>query len=162
MKVQVTSHGKVIGTMTTTEFMAYAKEHLGIGRKAFLPEYIDAFNAYKEKKHEPERVRLATQVRGTRVNHALRAMMTYHAEMVESSTKHAKTDPFPRIGRKLKAKVDAINEVIDGLKEDLDEQISARDVILHAWKMHDMDTLHNLKAISLEDRNDYYEFHFEE
>lgn len=57
--VKVKSNGVVIGTLSTTEFMDYAKRNFGIGSQRFLPDYVEAFNKGKESIGEPERVEIA-------------------------------------------------------------------------------------------------------
>jgi hypothetical protein len=54
--VKVKSNGVVIGTLSTSEFMDYARRNFGIGSQRFLSDYVEAFNKGKESIGEPERV----------------------------------------------------------------------------------------------------------
>lgn len=55
LQIIVTSNGEKIGTLTTAQFMDYCRDH-GAPKRAFLTDMVAAFNDYKARVGEPERV----------------------------------------------------------------------------------------------------------
>lgn len=49
MLVQISENGKVIGKLTTEQFMNIAKNEFGIGQNQFLQTYIGKYNQIKKE-----------------------------------------------------------------------------------------------------------------